>query len=85
MRSRLKAFTLATGERAVKTFAETFAGALLIDKVSTVIGLDWEHYLGISAFAAGLSVLFSVASGGFGSVGPSLAGEKLDTGKGPAA
>lgn len=79
MRSRLKAFALATGERAVKTFAQTTAATLVADKVSTVVALDWEHYLGIGAFAALLSVLFSVGSGTVGSSGPSLVGEKLDT------
>lgn len=81
MRTRVQAFLLATIERAVKTFAQTTAAVMVADKVTTVIDLDWGLYAGIGGFAALLSVLTSVGSGGFGGVGPSLAGEKLDTSK----
>lgn len=73
----VKAFLLATTERAVKTFCQTTAAIIVADQVTTLINLDWVGYGGVGGLAALLSVLTSVGSGGFGTAGPSLAGEKL--------
>lgn len=75
MRPRLRAFALAAGERAVKTFAQTLAAVIVVDKVTSLVGADWGTYLGAAGLAALLSVLSSVASGGVGQQGPSLTTE----------
>jgi hypothetical protein len=71
----LKAFALATLERAVKTFAQTLAAVVIADQVTSIVDADWKAYLGAAGLAALLSVLTSVASGSIGGTGPSLATE----------
>jgi hypothetical protein len=70
------AFWAATGERAVKTFAQ---GAVLVIGVAgvTPADVDWKGALMGGAFGAVLSVLTSVSSAGVGNPGPSLASEEL--------
>lgn len=71
-----KAFLAAAGERAVKTFAQTLA-ALLAGSGTGVLSVDWGARLSVALMAALVSLLTSVASGGVGSPGPSLANEGL--------
>ena len=71
-----RAFLAAAGERAVKTFAQTLA-ALLAANGSGVLDVDWLGGLSVAASAAVVSLLSSVASGGVGEPGPSLASEGL--------
>jgi len=54
-------FWLQTGERAVKTFAQT-AVALIGAGVLNVLTTDWQQLIGVSLGAAVLSILTSVAS-----------------------
>jgi hypothetical protein len=71
-----KAFWIAAGERAVKTFAQALV-ALFVAGV-TVLNVDWQQALAVSATAALVSVLTSIASVRLGSFeGPSLAGEAV--------
>lgn len=71
-----KLFWVAAGERAVKTFAQSLV-ALFVAGV-TVLTIDWQQALAVSATAAVVSVLTSVASVRLGSFeGPSLAGEAV--------
>jgi hypothetical protein len=70
------AFLAAAAERAIKTFAQTLA-ALLAAGGSGILDADWGGRLSIAAMAAVVSLLTSVASGGVGAAGPSLAGEGL--------
>ena len=66
-----KAFLLATLERAVKTFAQGLA-ALLVADGTNLLTTNWGDRLSVAGMAAVVSVLTSVASGSFGSSGPSL-------------
>ena len=71
-----KAFWIAAGERAVKTFAQALV-ALFVAGV-TVLTIDWQQGLAVAATAALVSVLTSIASVRLGSFeGPSLAGEAV--------
>ena len=71
-----KHFWIAAGERAVKTFAQSLV-ALFVAGV-TVLTLDWQQALAVSATAALVSILTSVASLRLGPFeGPSLAGEAV--------
>jgi hypothetical protein len=71
-----KVFWIATGERAVKTFAQALV-ALFVAGV-TVLTIDWQQGLAVAATAALVSVLTSIASVRLGSFeGPSLAGEAV--------
>lgn len=54
-------FWLQTGERAIKTVAQT-ALALVGAGVLNVLTADWEQILGVSLGAGLLSILTSVAS-----------------------
>jgi hypothetical protein len=68
-------FWLATLERAVKTFAQTLLGVLVIGT-----GFDdvaWGEVLSVAGVAALASVLTSVIGAGLGNDGPSLASEEL--------
>lgn len=71
-----KAFWHATAERAVKTLAQT-AAALIGAGVVNIVDVDWQQVVGVSATAALLSVLTSVASANVGGDGPSLGPETL--------
>jgi hypothetical protein len=62
-------------ERAVKTFAQT-ALALFGAGALDVLTADWQQVLGVSAGAAVLSVLTSVASASVSGGSPSLVKEK---------
>jgi len=71
-----KLFWIATGERAVKTFAQSLV-ALFAAGV-TILNIDWQQGLAVAATAAVVSVLTSVASVRLGQFeGPSLAGEAV--------
>lgn len=67
-------FWKAAFERAVKTFAQTLA-ALVGANAVNVIDVEWAALLGISATAAIVSVLTSLASNKVGAPGPSLGQE----------
>lgn len=70
-------FWLSAVERAVKTFAQAFV-ALIGTQAVGILDVDWVQILSVSALAAVVSVLTSVASAEVGkSRGPSLAGETL--------
>jgi hypothetical protein len=66
----------ATGERAIKTFAQTILAVIGIAGV-TPADVDWKQVLLAGGFGALASVLTSVASAGAGNPGPSLASEEL--------
>lgn len=71
-------FWLASGERAVKTLAQTLV-ALIGTNAVGVMDLDWAQILGVAATATVLSILTSVASNGLGAnVGPSLTDETIE-------
>lgn len=74
-----KAYWLATAERAVKTFAQTFLALLGVTSVDTVtvaiLHADWSTDLKVAGVAAGLSVLTSIISSAVRNDGPSLATE----------
>jgi hypothetical protein len=70
-------YWLAVLERAVKTFAQTTLALWGADVGLNAIELNWKNTLGTAALAAGLSVLTSLASTGFGSSGPSVGPETL--------
>lgn len=71
-----KLFWIAAGERAVKTFAQSLV-ALFVAGV-TVLTIDWQQALAVSATAAVVSVLTSIASVRLGPFeGPSLVDEAL--------
>jgi len=66
-----RAFWLATVERAVKTFAQTFLAALTIGQTAGSLGLDirtidWTTSLSLAVGATLLSVLTSLGSGTIG-------------------
>lgn len=54
-------FWLDAAERAIKTFAQTLVAVIGVDKV-TAVAMSWRDWLLGAGFAAGLSVLTSVAS-----------------------
>lgn len=69
-------FVRAAGERALKTFAQTLVA--LFAAGTTILNIDWTQALAVSATAALLSILTSVASNNFGSYyGPSLTDEAI--------
>jgi hypothetical protein len=71
------AFWKASGERAVKTFLQTYFGiALAGDAVLNVFEFSWVGpELGIALGATILSLVTSLLSSGAGNPGPSLANE----------
>ena len=72
-----KLFWIAAGERAVKTFAQSLV-ALFVAGV-TVLTIDWQQALAVSATAAVVSVLTSIASVRLGPFeGPSLVDEAVE-------
>jgi hypothetical protein len=71
------AFWKAAGERAVKTFAQSFIASLAV--AYGLEGVDWKAALSAAALATLLSVLSSVASSQIGGPGPSVVdAEKLN-------
>ena len=68
------AFWKATGERAIRTFAQALIALIGVESVS-IIELDWAQMLYVSATAALLSVLTSVVASGVGEPGPSFGPE----------
>lgn len=71
-----KAFWIATGERAVKTFCQALV-ALFVAGV-TVLTIDWQQGLAVAVTAAVVSVLTSIASYSVGPfLGPSLVDEAV--------
>ena len=72
----MSAFVKASLERAVKTAAQT-AVALIGTNAVGVTDIDWVGVGSGAGLAAILSVLTSIASGGFGTGTASLVGEKL--------
>lgn len=72
---RTKQFWESTAERAVRTFAQSLVALIGVNAVS-IMDLDWQQYLGVSATSALLSLLTSVAASGVGDAeSPSLVGE----------
>lgn len=71
-------FWIAAGERAIKTFAQALV-ALIGTTAVSVVELDWAQMLGVSATAAIVSVLTSIASNNLGrNYGPSLTDETVE-------
>jgi len=68
-------FWMATIERGVKTFAQSWA-ASLIAAGTGIIDTDWVGVLSISAMAALVSILTSIGSGAV-TGGPSLTSEMV--------
>jgi hypothetical protein len=68
-------FWIATLERAVKTFAQTLLGVLVVG--TGFEDVAWGEVLSVAGVAALASVLMSVVGAGVGNDGPSLAGEEL--------
>lgn len=64
-------FWKATGERALRTFAQALAALIGAGAVS-VIDIDWAASIGIAATAALLSVLTSIGAAEVGAAGPSF-------------
>lgn len=64
-------FAVATAERAIKTFAQA-AVAMLTGGAMGIVDVDWLNVLSVSALAAVVSVLTSIASAPAGGDGPSL-------------
>jgi hypothetical protein len=71
-------FWLAAAERAAKTMAQSLV-ALIGANAVAVTDLDWPQLLAVSATAALVSILTSIASAGVGPHGPSLADESIVT------
>ena len=70
---RTRAFWLATGERALKSFAQCLIGLWIGDTAFDLIQVDWRHSIGLAAGAAALSVLTSIVSAPISPTGsPSL-------------
>lgn len=67
-------FWAAAGERAVKTAAQAIV-ALIGTGAVGITALDWQQIGSVSATAAAISVLTSLASDRIGASGPSLVGE----------
>lgn len=73
MRLTSKAFWAATGERAVRTLAQS-AAAALIAAGTGLVDSDWLGVLSVAGMAAVLSVLTSVGASGSGHDGPAITG-----------
>ncbi len=57
----MKRFIIAAGIRALRTFAQTFAGFVAVG--AAINEVQWLRALSVSAVAAFLSVLTSIATG----------------------
>jgi hypothetical protein len=64
------AFWKATGERAVRTFAQGTLGAVSADGLG-LLDVDWGAAFGIGGLAAALAVLTAIATSG-GTDGPGI-------------
>ena len=75
-------FWKATGERAVKTAAQTLLALWLVgdNGFFNALDIDWTGALSVGLGATILSVLTSLASGAAGPAGPSLGPERLTIG-----
>lgn len=73
---RTGAFWAAAAERAIKTVAQT-ALALLTADATGLFDVNWASIGSTAGLAGFVSILTSVASAGFGNVGPSLTSEVL--------
>jgi hypothetical protein len=72
------AFWTATGERAIRTFAQAMLGMMTVsDRVLGILDVNWPGAFSVSAFAALYSILMSVSVSSTGNPGPSLANERL--------
>lgn len=67
-----RAFWAATGERAIKTFAQTAVAVLVVGNVTGVLEADWAGVGSSALLAALISVLTSVGSNAATQDGPSL-------------
>jgi hypothetical protein len=77
-------FFKATAERAVRTFAQALAATLGAGAVN-ILDVPWTDALAVSAGAAVLSILTSVAAGAVTSTpGPSLTDAEVTTPESPA-
>lgn len=71
-------FWVSSAERAIKTFAQALV-ALIGTSAMSIVELDWMQMLGVSATAAVVSILTSIASANFGpNPGPSLSDETIE-------
>ena len=61
MRKDWKAFAIAAGWRALRTFAQTFVGFIAVG--AAVEEVQWLRALSVSAVAAILSIMTSIATG----------------------
>lgn len=68
-------FWKAAFERAIRTFAQTAAALVAVDVAVSVIDVDWPYVAGVSATAAVLSILTSIAADKVGQPGPSFGQE----------
>ena len=69
-------FWKACAERALATFAQTLAAVIGVDLIG-IHAIDWPTVLAISATAALLSVLKSVAVGAVGDGSPAIGGTEV--------
>lgn len=69
-------FWIAVGERAVKTFAQTLAATLGAGAFD-VLTVPWQDAVSMSAGAAVVSVLMSIASAGMTGGGPSATNSEV--------
>lgn len=67
-----RGFWKATGERAIKTFAQTAASVLVVAGVTGVLDADWQGVASAAALAAVISLLTSVAGNAATETGPSF-------------
>lgn len=71
---RTREFWVSTGERALKTFAQSLTATLIV--FTGVLEVDWVNSLSAAGLATVISVLTSIGSAGVGPDGsPSLVGE----------
>ena len=69
-------FAVATIERSLKAFAWALSSLLIADGTG-ILNTAWADRLSVAGMAGLLSVLGSIASGGIGGTGPSLANEVI--------
>lgn len=67
-------FWKASGERAVRTFAQALLALLAVGQ-TTVLTVDWSQAGAVAATAALLSLLTSIVASGVGNTGPSFVNE----------
>jgi len=73
-----KAYAVATAERAIKTFAQSFVAYAIASGAVGLFDFAWSDAASVAGLATVLSVLTSVGSAGVGGDGPSLADETLE-------